>query len=216
VANIVTVQQVKAHLRYPDPSQPHADDTSIQWFIEAADEVVEFECDDILPHTYAEDFDGGRCSIWLRHCPIVSIQHVQEGWGYVTYELNAMALNGTATSAFNYTIDDAENAEITRRGGGGVVIPFQRGRKNIHVEYTTGEASIPGTVRMAELELIAHMWQNSQLRGVTTAGMNLSYDAVEGALYSRDTESGVMNINIGIPSRILEMLKAHRHRPFFA
>jgi hypothetical protein len=70
--------------------------------------------------------------------------------------------------------------------------------------------------RLAELELIAHWWQNSQLRAVAMAGTNIGYDTVEGAIYSRDTESGTQNMNIGVPYRILEMLNSHRHLPIIA
>jgi hypothetical protein len=51
---------------------------------------------------------------------------------------------------------------------------------------------------------------------MSVAGANMAYDAVEGALYSRDTESGTQNINVGVPYRILEMLKSYRHMPFIA
>jgi hypothetical protein len=218
VANIVTLVQVKTHLRYPNPSGASPDDAAIQWFIDAADEVVEFECDDILPKRHTEFYDGGNTSIFLRNRPLLSVQNVEEGWGWLNYELDYQEVNSPAPvfSLYAYSIDNYQMAQISRRSAGNVVIPFRPGQGNIKVDYTTGEQKIPGTVFLAELELIAHWWQNSQLRAMSVAGSNMAYDAVEGALYSRDTESGNQNINIGVPLRILEMLKSHRHTPIIA
>ena len=218
MANIVSLTDVKTHLRYPTPTQPHADDPAIQKFINAADAVVEFECDDILQHTHDEYYDGGDCEVWLRHTPLITVQNVEEGWGWINYELDYVESNspGAVFSMFAYSVDGHEFGKITRRTAGNVVIPFRPGTDNIRVQYVTGEPNIPGNVILAELELIAHWWQNSQLRAMTVAGANLSYDVVTGSAYSRDTESGVQNVNIGVPMRILELLKSHRHRPIIA
>lgn len=218
MANIVSLQQVRTWLRYPNPAQPSSDDVALQIVINAADEVIEYECDDILPHRFDEYYDGGDREIFLRHTPLLSVQNVEEGWGWINYELDFVEVNspGAVFSMFAFSVDGHEFGKITRRTAGNVVIPFRPGIDNIRVQYTTGEAKIPGTVLMAELELIAHWWQNSQLRAVTMAGANLSYDAVAGAMYSRDTESGNQNLNIGVPYRILEQLKSHRRRPIIA
>lgn len=218
MANIVTVQQVRTYLRFQNPSAPSSDDAAIQWFINAADLVIEYECNDILPHSYSETYDGGNSSIWLRHKPLLSVENVQEGWGYINFDLDYVQANSPVNAAglYAYSIDSYVNAEISRRSVGNVVLPFKAGKGNIQVNYTTGEQPIPGNVFLAEMELIAHWWQNSQQRGVTLASTNLQYDAVEGAVYSRDTESGVQNINLGVPMRILELIKSHRRGPFFA
>lgn len=218
MANIVTVEQVKRYLRYPEPSTPSSDDAAIQWFIDAADKVIEYECDDLLPHSYSESYDGGTSSIFLRHKPILSVENIQEGWGYINYDLDFVPANSPtdAASLYAYSIDSYVNAEVTRRSVANVVRPFKAGKGNIQINYTTGLDQLPGNVFLAEQELIAHWWQNSQLRGVTMSGANLAYDAVEGAIYSRDTESGNQNINLGVPMRILELLNSHRRTPFFA
>lgn len=217
--NIVTLAQVKTHLRYPSnliASSP--DDTALQWFINAADQVIEFECDDILLHRYDEHYDGGDPEIHLRHLPLLSVQNVEEGWGYINFELDYVEVNapGPVFSMFAYSIDSHQNAVISRRSAGNVTIPFRPGNSNIHIEYTTGQNSVPSVIFLAELELIAHWWQNSQYRATTIGGTNVGYDAVSGQVYTRDTETGVQNINIGVPYRILEMLKAFRHRPIIA
>lgn len=217
MTNIVSLVDVKTHLRYPNPSAASNDDASLQKFINAADEVIKYECDDILPKLYDEYYDGGDYSVHLRHVPLLSVENVEEGWGWINYELDYVEVNSPPPfSLFAYSIDDYPNAEITRRSAGNVQIPFRPGSDNIRVQYRAGEQAIPGNVILAELELIAHWWGNSQLRAQTLAGANLAYDAVTGAAYSRDTESGVQNINIGVPTRILQLLNAHRRRPIIA
>jgi hypothetical protein len=217
---IVTLTDVKTHLRYPKPTQPHPDDAALVKFIAAADEVIEFECDDVIPKTFSERYDGGDTSIFLWNLPVLSVQTVEESWGYVGYQLDFVD-PGTAggTSMFAYSLDLPEVGQITRRSAANIVIPFQPGSQNIFVQYTTGRAATAGDIVLAELELIAHWWQNSQLRsGSTGAGApnEAAYDATTGANYSRDTESGTQNINIGVPDRILELIKGKRHLPFIA
>jgi hypothetical protein len=218
VANIVSLQDVKTHLRYPNPETPSADDTAIQKFISAADLCIQYECDDILPVLHSEYYDGGDFSVYLRHKPLLSVENVEEGWGWINYELDFVEVNspGAVFSMFAYSIEDFQNSEISRRTAGNVQIPFRPGSGNVYIQYYSGEQTIPGNIILAELELIAHWWQNSQLRAVALAGSNVSYDAVSGQAYSRDTESGNQNINIGVPYRILEMIKSHRRSPIIA
>ena len=218
MTNIVQLSDVRRHLRFPNPDQPNSEDESLQWFINAADEVIEFECDDILPKLLSEHYDGGDYIIHTRHVPILEVLNVEEGWGWINYELDFVDVNSPAptTSMFAYSIENTEEGQISRRSAGNVQIPFIPGTGNIFIQYKAGEATVPGNVFLAELELIAHWYQNSQLRAVAMAGTNVGYDTVAGQIYSRDTESGVQNINIGVPYRILEMLKAHRHRPIIA
>lgn len=215
--NIVSLADVKTHLRYQTPTAPHTDDPALQKFINAADEVIEYECGDIVPKLFSEYYDGGDYTIYLRHLPLLSVENVEEGWGWINFELDYVEVNSPPPySLYAYSIDSYENGEISRRSAGNVQIPFRPGESNIYIQYRAGEANIPGNIVLAELELIAHWWQNSQLRAMTVAGANLSYDVVTGSAYSRDTESGVQNVNIGVPMRILELIKAHRRRPIIA
>lgn len=218
MANIVNLMQVKTWLRYPNPTTASPDDMALQWVINAADTVIEYECDDILPKLISERHSGGGLYLYTKRVPVLSVENIEEGWGYVNYELDFVPVNSPApvTSMFAYSLDNQENGKISRRSAGNVQIPFHPGEDNIFIQYRVGEETIPGNVFLAELELIAHWWQNSQLRGVAMAGTNISYDAVQGQVYTRDTESGEQNMNIGVPYRILEMIKSHRHRPIIA
>lgn len=215
--SIVGLAEVKTHLRYPAPSSPHSDDTALLKFISAADEVIRFECDDVLPKAYTEYYDGGDYTIFMRHTPLINVRSVMEGWGWTNFPLDYVEVNSPPPySLYAYSVDSYENSTISRRSAGNVQIPFRAGSSNIFVDYVAGEENLPGNVVLAELELIAHWWQNSQLRSVAMSGSDISYDSVSGQAYSRDTESGVQNLNIGVPMRILELIKTHRRRPIIA
>lgn len=218
MTNLVTLEQVKTYLRYPNPSGSDPDDTALQWFINAADEVLRFECEEILPTLYDEHYDGGDITIHLRHIPVLEIVNVEEGWGWLNYELDFVEVNSPSAnfSLYAYSLDSAENGEVSRRSAGNVTIPFHPGEDNIHVQYRAGLNSIPGTVVLAELQLVGHWWKNTQYRATALAGTNVAYDAVAGQVYTRDTESGDQNINIGVPFEILELVKTRRHRPIIA
>lgn len=220
MANIVTLQQVKTYLRYPagEISGPSADDTALQWFIEAADQVIQAECDAILPKLYDEMYDGGEVMVFLRHYPVLSVENVEEGWGYLNYELDYVEVNSPSPtfSMFAYSIDSYEHGEISRRTAGNVTIPFRPGDKNIHVVYRVGLEDVPGNIILAELELIRYWWSNSQYRAVALAGANVQYDQALGGSYTRDTATGLENAFLGIPVGMLEMIKGVHHRPKFA
>lgn len=217
-STIVSLTDVKTHLRYPNPTQANADDAALQKFINAADEVLQFECDGTVPKVYSERHDGGGYKIFTRHRPLITVQNIEEGWGWVNHQLDYQDANTdpAATTLFGYSINSYENGEIGRRSVASVPIHFRPGEANIFIQYVAGYQPVPPTLILAVLELIAHWWQNSQLRAAVAGGANVSYDATQGGSYTRDTESGVQNINIGVPYRILELIKGHRHMPFIA
>lgn len=213
MANTVSLADVRAHLRYPAANTN--DDIALQGFISAADEVIRSECGDVVPTNYDEYYNGGDYTIYLRHRPVLEVNNVEEGWGYFNYELDFQQMNTVpAGNMFAYSLDAPIIGAISRRSAGNVQIQFVPGTKNVRVEYTAGRSPIPGSIRLAALELIAHWWQSSQLRTAAAGGNFASYDAVEGEHFTRATETGLVNINIGVPYRILELLKPHRHVPY--
>lgn len=213
--NIVTLAQVHAHLRLPTAYT--ADDGILQILMNAADVVLEYECDDILPTAYSERHDGGQFRIYTRHRPVIEVRNVEENWGFIKFELDFQdaSTDPTVTTMFGYALDSPETGEISRRSVASVPIPFIPGEKNIFIQYVAGyePQNLPGNLILAELELISHWYQNALVRGVSLSGSNLAYDATQGTVYSRDTESGTQNINIGVPYRILELIKPHRRMP---
>lgn len=221
MANIVTLAEVKQFMRYPSSQWSSSpDDTALQWFINAADVVIESECDVVLPKLFSEHYDGGDTSIFLRHIPVLEVSNVEEGWGWLAYELDFVEVNspGPDWSLYAYSLDSPSNGEITRRSAGNVVIPFRPGDSNIFVQYRAGyePTNIPGNLFLAELQLIQHWWKNSQYRAESVAGSNIAYDATSGQVYTRDTEAGTQNLNIGVPVAILSMIKNERRRPIIA
>jgi hypothetical protein len=211
MANIVTLDEVRAHLRYPIANTQ--DDPALQFHIDAADDAIRKECGEILPHTYDDVYDGGESAIWLNKVPIISIEGVLENWGFASYELDNVQPNSTgAGSMFAYSIDNDETGEITRRTAGNVVIPFMRGKSNIRVTWTAGRLPVPPLIKLAELELIAFWWQNSQQRASQQTSQ-YGFGATDQGEVRSGPEAGIQSINIGIPWRIIEMIKAYRSGP---
>src|SRR5690348_9178668 len=123
MANIVTLDEVRTHLRYPAANT--ADDAHLQIFIDAADEVMRKECGNNVPQMYNESQDGGRTSIFLFNTPILSIESVQENWGFATFELDYVQAGSPVVSTnYAYSIESEQDGYITRRTSGNVVIPF--------------------------------------------------------------------------------------------
>lgn len=210
MADVVYLADVKQHLRIPPANT--GEDYALQGFIYAAEDVIRQECGDILPRHYDEYYDGGGYMIYLRHRPILSVENVEEGWGWFNWELDYQQVNTVPGGfMFAYSIDAPDAGRISRRSAGNVSIPFVPGVKNIRIWYTAGRDSIPGAIRLAALELVAHWWQASQLRAVQNNAGEQSYDATEGERYSRAPD--FIDINYGVPYRIIELLKPYRRLP---
>ncbi len=209
ITDVVTLQDVKAHLRINMADT--TDDMALMGFIAAVDDVISTECDDVLPHHYEEYHDGGGYWVYLRHRPVLSIENVEEGWGWLNYELDYQQVNTVpAGDMYAYSLDAPEIGGITRRSAGNVQIPFVHGTKNIHVWYTAGRQTIPASIRLAALEMIAHWYQNGQLRSMAGSTSYSSYDEMN-TDWTRAT--GVTSINSGLPFRVLELLKRYRRIP---
>lgn len=211
MADLVTLIDTKQHLRIPITNT--AEDYALQGFIYAAEDVIRSECGDIMPRHYDETYDGGNIVIYLRHRPVLTVENIEEGWGWFNFELDYQQVNTQpAASMFAYSLDSPEAGSVSRRSAGNVVIPFVSGVKNIRITYTAGRNQIPGSVRLATLELIAHWFQSSQLRATANNAGATAYDAVEGERYSRGG-TDINGINYGVPYRILELLKPFRRLP---
>ena len=212
--SIVDLQSVRQHLRMPDNYT--ADDDMLQtWFIPAAQEALEAETDYTVPTQFDEYYDGGDFSIWLRAKPVLSVELVEEGWGWINFDLAQIQVNtvnqSNADPIYAYSIDQPESGMITRRYGASVPAPFMAGEGNIHVVYTAGREDVPAVIGLAAMELIAHWYQNAMQRAgaqSTAAG----YDAVNQD-FPHSGNDITTTINQGVPYRILEMIKKHRRDP---
>ena len=211
-STLVSLTDVKAHLRIP-PTNTDDDAMLANDVIPAVDDALIFECGHTIPMQFDEYYDGGDVSIGLRERPILSVELVSEGWGYTDYDLNYVQVNSAAsgTQVYAYSIDSADEAQITRRTAGNIVIPFFPGTSNIRVVYTAGRSAVPGAIRWAALELAAHMYQGALQR---SSGAANAFDASDTESYQRN--QGVSSLNYGIPYRILEHIKAYRRGPIIA
>lgn len=207
--DVVTLDQVRAHLRMP-PTFTQDDDMLSEIFIPAATAVVRRECGDIVPRQYDEFYDGGDLSIWLRHKPILSIQLVEEGWGFTNFVLSLIQVNAATTAnMFAYSVDMAEEGLISRRSGGNVNIPFIRGAGNIHVIYTCGKDVLPGNIVLAALQIIAFWYRGFEQRQTGPASgystLNADFPHSGNDIYTPQ--------NQGVPEWLLELLKPDRRGP---
>ena len=211
MANIISLDELRRHLRYP--AADTQDDAALQFHIDAADEVMRKECGDNVPQQYLENYDGGYDAIYLNHKPVLSVENVREGWGFANYDLDFIEVDTLpgVTSMFAYSLDAPNVGMITRRTAGNINIKFMRGVSNIQVLYTAGRDPIPPVIKLAECELIAHWWTNSQMR---TSGQatGSAFDAVNQD-FPRSGATLFTPINQGVPYRILEMIKVYRSEP---
>jgi hypothetical protein len=184
----------------------------MQLFMDAADQVMVKECGANVATQWNEYYDGGDSAIFLFRTPVLSVELVEEGWGFANFILDYIQVDSaTVPTNYAYSIDDADNGYITRRTSGNVLIPFRAGTNNIHIVYTAGRNPIPPIIKLAELELIAHWWQNSQQRSGPQATLT-SYAAVDYEI-PRSGGSQYTSINQGVPWRIIEMIKPFRSAP---
>ncbi len=160
------LQDYRDWLRMPDAYT--SDDAILSnWLIPAAQDAISAECGDVVPKTHDEYYDGGDYSIWLRNLPVLSVQLVEEGWGFTNYDLTEVQVNSPSMpTMFAFSIDLPKSGKISRRSGGNVNIPFIRGEENVHVIYTTGRDKCPGSIATVMLQLVAWWYQNFEQRQV--------------------------------------------------
>jgi hypothetical protein len=215
VTEIASLAEVKNYLRVPNPGAPSLDDATVQAMMAGAQDAIEKELGPVVSRPVAgERHDGGRAEVWLRVRPVLYVQNVEEGWGYYDWELDDQQVNSIpALSIWAYSLDNPKEGLVTRRSAGNVQIPFVRGRNNIRVDYVAGRLAVPGNAKLAFLELVAHWYRSSQLRTASQVSPAFNPSALNADFTKKDGETSV---NLGVPSEILEMLKAGRARPIVA
>jgi hypothetical protein len=104
--------------------------------------------------------------LFTDYAPIISVSSLTEMIGFTQYTLTQQAI-GSATDNYGYTIDDAREGRITRRGVGSIAVPFGYAvhantnsvRGSVLITYTAGRANPSDNIRMAAKELIRYMWR---------------------------------------------------------
>lgn len=145
------VEEAKLHLGKTRPD----DDEELYGFITAAEAMVDNLIGVVRPplEPITESHLGARQCIVLRKFPVAAIQEVVSNAGVI-------AQAGASFTTSGWYADDSDLA--------GGVLRFVGGwwpTSNIFVTYFPGRLIIPGNVRLATLELVAHLWQASQNAG---------------------------------------------------
>lgn len=209
MTDVVTLDQVRAHLQFPD-SYTDADDELSTLYIPAATEALRALCGDVIPTVYEEYQDGGDYSIWTRHTPILSVQLVEEGWGFTDYTLTEVQVNSASMpTMFAFSIDMPNSGKISRRSGGNVNIPFIRGVGNVHLIYETGLACIPADIQLAAVQLIAFWWRAFE----QDQAANDPYATLGGEYAFGRSGATTTTRNFGAPAWLILMLSNYRKDP---
>jgi hypothetical protein len=208
---IVTVTELRAHLRFPNPSQPTTDDDALEGFILAATEVIENHVGKVVQRQVQEYHDGGSIAIYLRQKPVISVVEIIENWGFYNWILvDQPSTTVPAINLFAYSLDNPSQGRVTRRSTGNVAVPFMAMGtafpNNIQVTYMAGRLVTPYAIRLATLELCAYWWQQSQQRQYGNGGMSSNFDSLVAA-------GPGTSYYAGVPYRILEILRPHKRAP---
>lgn len=179
---IASLADAKLHMN----KQNTADDVEIQDFMDAAQAVITREIGDVVPTSYAESLNIDGCRLILTNRPVLSISSLK-----VYYSATAMVTLDPSTYRF-----EGPTGIVERTGSGGYPIPFTGQGDQADVVYISGRTgAVPPNVRLAYLELTAHLWRNSQM------GRNRR---VRGTGPEDDT-AGVA-LGFSLPNRVRELL----------
>lgn len=164
---LITLDDVHAHLNIPASDISH--DVELQGFIDAATAAISYATGPVQPTVYSETRDGGSPVIMLDHPPIITVNSVIEYVGQVARTLTAQAPGATVDN-YGYSLDDAVSGKLVRRSSAGTPMPFWGGPGAIVITYTAGIVSIPADVRMAALEDLRGLYQQTQQGGAVGGG----------------------------------------------
>jgi hypothetical protein len=181
---IASLADAKLHMN----KQNTADDVEIQDFMDAAQAVITREIGDVVPTAYTETLPVDGCRLILTHRPVLSVTSLK-----VYYSAVAMVTLDPATYRF-----DGPTGIVERTGAGGYPIPFTGQGDQADVVYLSGRTgAVPPNIRLAYLELTAHLWRNSQM------GRNRR---VRGSGPEDDTQA--VALGFSLPNRVRELLGA--------
>jgi uncharacterized phiE125 gp8 family phage protein len=187
---IASLADAKLHMN----KQNTADDVEIQDFMDAAQAVITREVGDVVPTTYAETLPIDGCRLILTNRPVLSITTLK-----VYYSAVAMVTLDPST----YRLDGPTGI-VERTGSGGYPIPFTGQGDTADVVYLSGRTgAVPPNIRLAYLELTAHLWRNSQ------QGRNRR---VRGTGPEDDMAS--VGLGFSLPNRVRELLGPKRPAMF--
>lgn len=160
---LATLADVHAHLNIPTTDTAH--DAELQGFLDAASDLVQYDTGPITSTVITGEVHNeaaGADRIVLFNTPVISIQSVTEYVGPQVRTLTSQPLGSADYDNFGYDIPDLYQGVVYRRIGSGVLGSFFG---YVIVSYTAGLASVPPAVRLAVLEDIRGLYQQTQLAG---------------------------------------------------
>lgn len=138
----VSLADVKAHMGKTDSG----DDAELAGFVTAACRMIEERIGHVTPAAFTEDVRA-REVVVLPERPVISVTSVA-----TLPDLTAVPQADPTTSTAGWTLDGpAGLLKYTSRFG------------HVRVAYRAGRTPVPGNVRLAALELAAHLWRSSQM-----------------------------------------------------
>lgn len=174
----------------------NADDAEIQDFMDAAQSVIQREIGDVVPTSYTETLPVDGMRIVLSRRPIISI---------TTLKIWNASASPVTLDQTGYRLDSGTGI-IERTSSAGYPLPFLGwgSQADVLVTYIAGSTgSVAPNVRLAHLELTAHLWRNSQM------GRNRR---VRGTGPEDDMQS--VGLGFSLPNRVRELLGPKRPAMF--
>lgn len=142
-ADWLAVSDVKAHLN----KTGSGDDAELAGFVAAAQSMIVERIGQVSAVTAVEVLDGGSDVLVLAHPPI---QEVTSVVALPSGDVVPAADEEAGTDGWTLVNREGVLAHTT-------VFPAR-----MRVTYTAGREPLPGNIRMAGLELVAHLWRASQ------------------------------------------------------
>ena len=161
MASWVTLAEVKDMMNMGPTDTAH--DVKIQTFIDSATPVIEYIVGPVLPQTFTENHRTyGQSKIVLRNPPVISITTLTEFIGLTAYTLTEQE-PGATTNNYGYALDVAGNGVVTRMSSVGTEMGFIG--NVVTVTYLAGLLTVPADIRLAAIEDVRAMFQQTQLGG---------------------------------------------------
>jgi hypothetical protein len=196
--HIVDIASVRAHLNLSNTVH----DDEIKGFIYAADDLARDFCGPLALEQHTQWVTGGRPAVGVDWRPIQAITSVTEYYGLSAFTITEQQL-GAQTNAFGYTIDYVTST-LTRRTFGGAPALWALGANNVKIVYTAGLGKIPFTVRLGALELVRHLYQQTQ------QGRRGGRPSMSGA------DGEAVPMGFALPDRVVELWAPYRRPPGIA
>lgn len=146
-APFITVDEVKTHM----DKTSTADEDELAGFVSAACEAIRERIGEVSAVTAVVEACSWTNVLILEHKPVIEVTKVERlpGLGLVP-----QGDRGTGTDGW-----------LMQQPGAGILEHTSRFPGDVRVTYQAGRVPLPGNVRLAGLEMAAHLWRASQLNG---------------------------------------------------